>query len=159
LAVATNPLAPHAAGFDPLPEPTRRLWSGFCDWDEPFFHSLLGLTVEELRTDYARIRLPWRPELRQRVGPMHGGALASLLDTVVIPAIGSGDDRPVPMTTISMDIQYLAAVRELDVVAEGWVVRRGRSIVFTRAEARFGQGDLAATASIVYRVSSDDGSR
>ena len=70
-------------GFDPLPEPTRRLWSGFCDWDEPFFHSHLGLGVEELRTDYARIRLPLRCHLANcSTGRIHASATENVTEPV-----------------------------------------------------------------------------
>ena len=37
-------------------------------------------------------------------------------------------------------------------MAEGWVVRRGRSVVFSQVEVRDEQGLLAATASLVYKV-------
>ena len=36
-----------------------------------------------------RLRLVFRPELMQSDGVMHGGAIASLLDSVLVPAIGS----------------------------------------------------------------------
>ena len=40
-------------------------------------------------------------------------------------------------------------------VVEGWVVQRGRSIVFCDAEVRGAQSDtVAATGSLVYKVSS-----
>jgi hypothetical protein len=41
-----------------------------------------------------------------------------------------------------------------DAIAEGWVEKRGRSLVFCRVEVRSASGVLASTASLVYKVSS-----
>jgi uncharacterized protein (TIGR00369 family) len=115
---------------------------------------VVGIVVEELRTDYARMRLPYRPELNQPAGVVHGGAIATLLDTVVIPAIGTGYDRRTPMVTVSMNVQYLGAIRQEDAVAEGWIEQRGRSMVFCRAEVTGAtSGGACANATLVYKVS------
>jgi uncharacterized protein (TIGR00369 family) len=149
----TPDLAPNAARFEPLPAHRAEVWDGWLSDDEPMYSELIGYHVEEIRTDYARLRLPYRPQLRQPAGVVHGGAIASLIDSVVVPAIGSGyDDRP-GMVTVSMLVQYLGGVVEQDAVAEGWVQRRGRSIVFCRAEVRTaGDGALVATGDLVYSI-------
>ena len=79
-----------ADDFEPLPDDVLDRWSTFGRWtDRTYFPSLVGLQMEELRLDYCRMRLPHRPELDQPHGVVHGGALATLIDTVVVPAIGS----------------------------------------------------------------------
>lgn len=146
-------LAPNASRFEPLSPEQAARWSGFPTFDDTvYFPRFVGLVLEEVRRDYARMRLPYRPELRQPAGIMHGGAIATLIDTVVVPAIGSAYDDRRRLLTISMAIQYVGTVAETGAVAEGWVERRGRSIVFCRVEVRTGAGDLAATASVVYKV-------
>jgi len=142
-----------AEQFEPLPPERAELWSGFGKWDTVYFPSFLGIEVEEVRRDYARMRLRYRPELLQPVGVIHGGALAALADTVVVPAVGSAYDDPRAFFTIDMHLRYLDAIVEEDAVAEGWVVRRGSSIVYCDAEIRSGSGTLAATAGLVYKVS------
>jgi len=72
---------------------------------------------------------------------------------VVVPAVGTAYPTGTSFSTISLNVQYLGPVVDVDAVAEGWVERRGRSIVFCRAEVRVGEGDLVATASLVYKVS------
>jgi acyl-coenzyme A thioesterase PaaI-like protein len=42
-------------------------------------------------------------------------------------------------------------------VAEGWIVRRGRSTVFCRAEVQTESGALAATGELVYTVRPNGG--
>ena len=120
-----------------------------------WFPQFLGLKMEEVRSDYARMRLAYRPEFRQPARVWHGGVIASMLDTVVVPAVGSGYDEPRQMFTIDMQLRYLAPIGEgEDAIAEGWVVQRGRQIVFCEAEVSSVNGTLAATGTLVYKVSS-----
>ena len=93
-----------------------------------------GCTIEELRTDYCRMRMPFRPELEQAGGVVHGGAIATLLDTVVVPAVGSAYDREARFSTVDMHVQFLSALIGEDAIGEGWVVKRGRSVVFCESE-------------------------
>jgi uncharacterized protein (TIGR00369 family) len=117
------------------------------------FATLLGLRVEEVRRDYCRLRMPFRPELMQAGGVMHGGAVASLLDSVLVPAIGSALSEGSRFATIDLHVQFMDGVTGGDVVAEGWVVRRRRRIVFGQAEARAADsGQLIATAILTYHV-------
>jgi uncharacterized protein (TIGR00369 family) len=146
----------HAERFARLSPERLRLWDGFAQAlaaGHAFFPGFLGIVLEEVREDYARMRLPHRPELDQPQGVVHGGALASLVDTVVVPAIGSAYDERRALLTIGMTVQYLDAVVTEDAIAEGWVEKRGRSTVFCRVEVRSARDVLAVTASVVYKVS------
>jgi uncharacterized protein (TIGR00369 family) len=139
----------------PLSPEKLELWSTFARWENvTYYPQLIGISVEELRTDYARMRLAYRPELNQPAGVVHGGAIASLIDTVVIPAIGTGYDTRPQMLTVTMNVQYLGALKEEDGIAEGWVEQRGRSMVFCRAEVTGAtSGRVCANATLVYKVS------
>jgi uncharacterized protein (TIGR00369 family) len=143
-----------AENFPPLPPEQLERWSRFGQWDTIWFPQYLGIVVEELRQDYARMRLPYRPEFRQPAGVWHGGVIASMIDTVVVPAVGSGYESPRQMFTIDIQLRYLAVIGEEDAIAEGWIVQRGRQIVFCNAEVSAASGTLAATGTLVYKVSS-----
>jgi uncharacterized protein (TIGR00369 family) len=143
-----------AQQFEPLPPERAAVWARFGKWKTTFFPSYLGLELEEVRADYARMRLRYKPEFRQPAGVVHGGVIATMIDTVVVPAVGSGYPEPRELFTIDIALRFLAPIIEDDIVAEGWVVRRGRSIVYCDAEVRSGAGTLAATATLVYKVSS-----
>jgi len=146
-------VAPNASRFEPLPVDAAARWRDFPRFDENvYFAGFVGLVLEEVRRDYSRMRLPFRPEFRQPAGMVHGGAIATLIDTVVVPAIASAYAERRRLLTIAMSIQYVGGVASEDAVAEGWVERRGRSIVFCRAEVRTGSGELAATAAVTYKV-------
>lgn len=146
-------VAPNAERFAPLSPERAARWADFTpNRTTEFFPGYVGLRLEEVRTDYARMRLPFRPQLNQPVGMVHGGAIATLIDTAVVPAIGSAYDEPRVLMTIAMNINYLAAVVREDAIAEGWVERRGKSTTFCRVEVRNAAGELTATASLVYKV-------
>ncbi|MFN7952478.1 MAG: PaaI family thioesterase [bacterium] len=114
---------------------------------------LLGLRMEEVRRDYARMRLPYRPDLNQPAGMVHGGAIASLIDTVVVGTIFSNVTQiPRKLLTIDMHVHYLDAAVEEDVIAEGLMRRRGRSIVFLQAEVRTASGKDVAHGELSYKL-------
>jgi uncharacterized protein (TIGR00369 family) len=99
--------------------------------------------------------MPYRPELDQPAGLVHGGAIATLLDAVVVPAVGAAYGRDVRYSTVDMHVQFLNAVQQADVVAEGWVVRRGRTVVFCESEAiNVITGQVAARSVLTYNVTS-----
>lgn len=143
-----------AAQFELLSSEQLSRWSNFATEEDVRFPQFLGLRVEELRKDYARMRVPYRPEFRQPAGVVHGGVIATLIDTVVVPAIGSAYDEPRAFFTVDLTVRFLAPIVGEDAVAEGWIVQRGRSIVFCDAEVRSASGKLAATGSLVYKLSS-----
>lgn len=145
-----------AGQYAELDPATRERWLTFGkdrEHERPFFAQHLGLVVEEVRTDYCRMRMVFRPALLQGGGIMHGGALASLLDSVLVPAIGSTLPQDSRFSTVDLHVQFMEPLREDDAVAEGWVVRRGRRTVFGQSEARAAStGRLIATSVLTYAV-------
>jgi uncharacterized protein (TIGR00369 family) len=118
------------------------------------FVKLLGLVVEEVRTDYCRMRMPFREGLNQAAGIVHGGAIAGLLDSVVVPVVGSAYGREARYSTVDMHVQFMSALVGEDAVAEGWVVKRGRSLVFCESEVvGASSGKTIARSVLTYHVS------
>lgn len=123
----------------------------FGRWDRPYFPQLVGIVVDDVRLDYCRMSMPFRPELEQPMGIVHGGAIATLLDVVVVPAIGGPLEPNAGFSTVDMHVQYLSALVGETAVAEGWVTKRGRSIVFCEAEITGAtSGKTIARASLTY---------
>jgi uncharacterized protein (TIGR00369 family) len=144
-----------AAGYAALDPERERRWSKFARGDTVIYPNLLGLVVDEVRVDYCRMRLPFRTELLQGGGVVHGGAIASLLDAVLVPAVGSTLQREDRYSTVDLHVQFLGAVRDDDLVAEGWVTRRGRQVVFCESEAvAVATGRVVAKAMATYNVAS-----
>ena len=51
-------------------------------------------------------------------------------------------------------MRYLAPVRQEDLVAEGWVTRRGKRVVFCEVEVRTAAAVKVATGNLIYVVGS-----
>ena len=113
------------------------------------FPKFLGMRFDEVRLDYGRISLPYRPEFNQPAGMIHGGVVASLIDGPIFSAL---ETMPRKLLTIDLHIHYLDAGFEEDLVAEGWVRRRGRSIAFVAAEVQTARGQTLAHGNMAYRI-------
>ncbi|MGH9204145.1 MAG: PaaI family thioesterase, partial [Vicinamibacterales bacterium] len=121
--------------FDPIPPDRAEAIAGSLN-QEPFLR-WIGIRFEDVRSGYARLRLPYRKELNQGDGVVHGGAIAAAIDTAVIGAILSTlRDRPRRLATVDLHVQYLDRVVDEDVIAEARVRRRGQTIVFVEVDAR-----------------------
>lgn len=141
-----------ATSFSPLDPERAAQWDRFLAPGRVFLPTTLGFVLEEVRAGYARLRLPLRPEICQAAGFIHGGAIATLLDTTAVPAVGTFYPEQPEMMTVSMTVDYCGAIKGQDAVAEAWVRSGGSSLAFVQAEARGMDGTLAATASLVFKV-------
>jgi uncharacterized protein (TIGR00369 family) len=142
-----------AEQFERVDPETEARWRRFAAGTDVFFPQLLGLEIEDVRHGFCRMRLPVRTEVKQAHGLLHGGALASLLDSVLVPAIGVTVPWGSTYSTVDLHVQYLDALRDDDAVAEGWIVRQGKRTVFGESEARAASsGRLVAKAVLTYNV-------
>jgi uncharacterized protein (TIGR00369 family) len=143
-----------AQGHAPLSDEVAARWAKFGREDAELYVNMLGLLVEDIRTDYCRMRMPFRESLNQAAGIVHGGAIASLLDSVVVPVVGSAYGRDARFSTVDMHVQFLSALAREDAVAEGWIVKRGRSTVFCESEVVGAtSGKMIARSVLTYNVS------
>jgi uncharacterized protein (TIGR00369 family) len=140
--------------YEPLPDAAAARWAKFGRSDTVFYPMLLGLEVEETRIDYCRMRLPFKAELLHAGGIVHGGAIASLMDAVLVPAVGSVLGPKDRYSTVDLHVQFIGAVKDEDIVAEGWITKRGRSVVFCESEAVGAvSGRMIARSVLTYNVS------
>jgi acyl-coenzyme A thioesterase PaaI-like protein len=91
-------------------------------------------------------------------GAIHGGMLATFMDHALGLTVREAVDR-MPVATIQLDLQYLAAARPgMLVEARGEVLRRTRSVVFVRG-ALTAEGAVILAASGIWKVLASGGSR
>src|SRR6266542_4194135 len=90
----------------------------------------LGLEVDAIEADRVRIRLPFRAEVTTADDIVHGGAISALIDTAATGAAWSAADLSANPrgTTIGLTVNFLAAARGQDIVADARVIKRGRTI-------------------------------
>lgn len=93
------------------------------------FMQFLGLIPEHLELDLCRTRLPYRSELSNSRGEVHGGTLMSALDFTLTAAARSHDPHKFGVATIEMSTHFMDSAKG-DVIIESRCLRRGRSIAF-----------------------------
>ncbi|MBM36255.1 MAG: hypothetical protein CL460_03690 [Acidimicrobiaceae bacterium] len=152
LVTLNSVLIPDPHSFEELSDSKKALWAKYGSGKDPLFVQLVGVAVEEVRVDYCRLSLPFRSDLLQAGGAIHGGVLSTLLDTSCVPAVGSGFDEARPYSTISMHVQFLSSASDSDLTAVGWVTRRGKSIAFCNAAVHTADGKPLATAALTFKI-------
>ncbi len=114
------------------------------------FAKLLGLQVESVEPGLAVMTLPVREELKQNHGVVHGGAIASLIDSAmafaIIPLLAEKERT----TTVDLTIHYLRPLTEGVARSAARVVRAGRRVIVVSAEVLDHNDRLVATAVSTY---------
>jgi len=116
--------------------------------------SHLGLQVERVEVDRVGVRLPFRREVTTIGDVVHGGAIASLIDTAATAAAWSGADLEQQSrgTTIGLTVSFLAAGRGQDLVAAARVIQRGRTICVCEVDVAGADGTRVARALVTYKL-------
>ena len=110
----------------------------------------LGLQLGELRDGEVKIHLEVRDELKQNQGVVHGGAIASLIDTAAAFAVLTRIEVTERVTTTDLTIHYLRPVTAGGMTATARIVRGGRRLFVLSVEVTNDANQLVATAVTTY---------
>lgn len=103
--------------------------------EKSHFVALLDLKLELVEKGRAVMRMPYRPEVSNGTGAVHGGAIVSLCDTVFYVALASIYGREQDTVTVSLQCNFLSpALPPHDLIATAHVLRAGRRIVYGEVE-------------------------
>ena len=111
---------------------------------------LLGIEFAGAERGAATFTLNVREELTRMEGIMHGGAIASLLDTAAAFAVLTLLEPGQRTVTVDLTIHYLSPVTEGEIRAHARVLRAGRRLVIVSIEARDRADNLTAIATTTY---------
>lgn len=114
------------------------------------FPRSLGIELDMIEEGRARLSLEVTQRHLQLAGVMHGGAIATLIDTAVAFAIVGASEPGARFTTIEMKVNYLSPIREGRVVADAKLIRDGRRIVVSDCDVFDSKGQLAAKGLLTY---------
>lgn len=114
------------------------------------FAKLLGIELEEIDAGIATLGFEIKPELKQNHGVVHGGAIASLIDSATAFAIISLLPPGEHATTVDLTISYLRPLTHGRARAVARVIRSGKRLLVVSAELFDDAGNLAATALSTY---------
>jgi uncharacterized protein (TIGR00369 family) len=114
----------------------------------------LGLQLIDMQPDMATLRLPFANSLITIGTTIHGGAIASLIDTAAMVAAWSDDSVPENMrgTTVSLTVTYLAPAEREDIQATARVLKRGRSLVYLDVEVQTASRKNIAKGLVTYKL-------
>ncbi len=114
------------------------------------FPRSLGIELDSIEQGRARLSLEVGSQHLQLAGIMHGGAIATLIDTAVAFAIVGASEPHARFTTVEMKVNYLSAIREGRVIADARLIRDGRRIVVAECDLFDSKGRLAAKGLLTY---------
>ncbi|HEY7256824.1 MAG TPA: PaaI family thioesterase [Solirubrobacterales bacterium] len=115
----------------------------------------LGIELREIEDDRVVLALPFRDEVVTIGDVVHGGAITTLIDTAAMAAAWSAIEfeQPPRGTTVGLSVDFLAAGRGADLLAEAAVLRRGSSLSFCEVKVRPADGDeLVASGLVTYKL-------
>jgi uncharacterized protein (TIGR00369 family) len=110
----------------------------------------LGLQLGEFRDGEVSIQLEVREELKQNQGVVHGGAIASLIDTASAFAVLTRIETTERVTTTDLTIHYLRPVISGRITATARIVRGGRRLFVLSVDVTNDGNELVATAVTTY---------
>ncbi len=115
----------------------------------------LGMEFVEGRDGYAKLRLRFQKENTTAGDALHGGAIASLIDTTGAMAAWTTAEILSPRyfgSTVGINVNYLSAVIGEDATAEGQVLKRGKEIIYCDVRVTNAAGKLLAQGTVTYRI-------
>lgn len=118
--------------------------------DDLPFAKLIGIELDQISEGVATLGLQVRNNLMQNNGVVHGGAIASLIDTAAAFAIVSLLSSGERVTTVDLTVSYLRPLTTGRARATARVVRAGRRLITVSGEVLDDGGKLVATALTTY---------
>jgi uncharacterized protein (TIGR00369 family) len=116
----------------------------------------LGMRLDAIEADRARLSMPYRDELATIGEVVHGGALSALVDTAAMAASWSAHELDpggaLRGTTVGLSVDFVAAAQGQEVTADARVIRRGRSLCFCDVDVADANGRLVAKGIVTYKL-------
>jgi uncharacterized protein (TIGR00369 family) len=138
--------------------PTEHPTSG-ADFIRQFFPNSpyvthLGMQLTDIQPGVATLTLPFTDALVTIGTIVHGGAIASLIDTTAMVAAWSDAEviAKARGTTVNLTLAYLAAADKEDIQAVARVLRRGRNLVYLDVDVTGASGNAVAKGLVTYKL-------
>lgn len=114
----------------------------------------LGIQLKLMQPDFVQLLLPFTEALVTTDTIVHGGAIASLIDTAAAVAAWSNTEVPAKIrgVTVNLTVTYLAVASKEDLLAIARVLRRGRNLVYLDVEVMSAAGSAIARGLVTYRI-------
>jgi uncharacterized protein (TIGR00369 family) len=114
--------------------------------------ALIGAELDAVEPGLCRVRLPVGPAISQHHGHVHGGIIGMLGDVAGGFAAMSLFDPSREILTVEYKINFLAPARGDCLVAEGRVVRAGRTLSVTAVEVHAQEGGATKLCAVLQQT-------
>ena len=108
---------------------------------------LLGFTLKSIEPGHAVFQMEVDERHHNPMGTLHGGIYCDLADAAMGWAYAATLGEGETFTTIELKINFLRAVRQGTLTAEGKVVKAGGTLGYVECDVKDEQGRLVARAS------------
>ena len=121
----------------------------------PFFR-LIGLEVVDLEPGWSKTRLKYRSDLTQPAGILHGGVMASVIDSGIAHALLLTErfqelrDQGGALISVDLRVKYLRPVSDGAIECESKVLRLGRQIIHAESVVTNSEGKEVARGDSTY---------
>ena len=112
----------------------------------------LGATLESVGPGYCAIALIPRPEVAQQHGYVHAGVVAAIVDSAGGYAGFALFPEDASVLTVEYKLNLLAPATGERLLAEGFVVKTGRTLVITRGEVHADQGGKRTLVALMQQT-------
>lgn len=113
----------------------------------------LGIEMREMAPGHVRLSMRAEHQLTQLAGVLHGGAMASLMDSAMGAAVWSLNMPRARGVTAEMNINYILPVQPgEEVIAEARVINNGNTLSICTVEVRNGENRLVSYGTATFML-------
>ena len=112
----------------------------------------IGATIDMVEPGYCAISLAPGPAVSQQHGYVHAGVVAAIVDSAGGYAGFSLFPATASVLTVEFKVNLLAPAEGERIVAEGFVVKPGRTLCITRGEVHALRGDKRKLVAVMQQT-------
>jgi len=116
------------------------------------YYQHMGMKAVHCADGTSRLEIRAEEHTKNLYGTVHGGVLASLVDSACGVALGTMLEEGESAVTVDLRINYIAPVREGLLIAEGKAIHRGRNTGVAEATLHNENGVLVAKGMTTHFI-------
>jgi acyl-CoA thioesterase len=116
------------------------------------FNRGLGLRIVKVHRDGVTLEIPFRNDLKNLAGGLHGGVSAAIADAAVGLAIVRHFGGKRRCTTVELKINYFRPITHGKIVARSRLLRVGANLIVGSVDLRDADGKPAGAALVTYML-------
>ena len=113
---------------------------------------LIGAEITDVAPGYCAVALAPRPELSQQHGYVHAGILGAIVDSAGGYAGFTLFPEDASVLTVEFKLNLVAPAKGERIVAEGFVVKPGRTLAITRGEVHAEENGKRTLVAIMQQT-------